>query len=138
MKAENTETDRDHEVRRGRALLEAGNFVAALDVAREALETWPDDAALLHTAILALASCGSTMAALAMFQASALARSDHEDHAALEARLLKDLAWRAGPATAREWLLKAAERYHEIHQRTKGTYSPVNAASLFALAGEES
>jgi class 3 adenylate cyclase/tetratricopeptide (TPR) repeat protein len=137
LKAGNTDVERDRAARRGRALLEAGNFVAALDVAREALEAWPDDAALLHTAILALASCGSTTAALAMFQASALARSDDEDHAALEARLLKDLAWRSGPERAGEWLLKAAERYHEIHQRTKGTYSAVNAASLFALAGEE-
>lgn len=131
------DADRQETARRGRALLEAGNFVAALDMAREALELWPDDAPLLHTAILAMASCGSTTAALSMYQASPLACSDNEDYAALGARLLKDLAWRSTAEKRRERMLQAAVRYHDIHQRTKGTYSAVNAASLFALAGEE-
>jgi class 3 adenylate cyclase len=34
-------------------------------------------------------------------------------------------------------MLEAAECYADIHRRTRGTYSAINAASLFALAGEE-
>jgi class 3 adenylate cyclase len=98
---------------------------------------WPDELALLHVAILALASCGSTTAALSMYQASPLASSDLEDYAALGARLLKDLAWRSKPESRRERLLEAAVRYHDIYRRAKGTYSAINAATLFALAGEE-
>jgi class 3 adenylate cyclase len=132
-----TDADRNEATRRGRTLLEVGNFVAALDIARQALEQWPDDAALLHTAILAMASCGSTTTALSMFHASALAHSDDEDHAALEARLLKDLAWHSPAKERNDRLLTAAARYHEIHLRSRGTYSAVNAASLFAIAAEE-
>jgi hypothetical protein len=81
-------------------LQRSGNFVAAFDLAQDALNRWPDSQALQHVSILALASCGSTQAALAAFRATSLAATANEDFLALEARLLKDLAFqgRASPS----------------------------------------
>lgn len=117
-------------------LQRTGNFVAAYDRAQEALQQWPDSQPLQHLSILALASCGSTKAALAAFRASSLASSENEDYLALEARLLKDLALRGSAAEAAGLLAEAAEAYERIAQRTGGSYTAQNAASLWALAGD--
>ena len=74
-------------------LQRTGNFVAAFDCAQEALRRFPESQALAYLSVLALASCGSTEAALEAFHATSLSASPHEDFAALEARLLKDLAF---------------------------------------------
>ena len=53
-------------------LQRTGNFVAAFDLAQDALRRWPGSQALEHVSILALASCGSTQAALDAFRATSL------------------------------------------------------------------
>jgi adenylate cyclase len=111
-----------------------GNFVAAFDLAQDALRRWPDSQALEHLSILALASCGSTGAALEAFRASALSAAPTEDFLALEARLLKDLAMN-GRATGAA-LAEAAAAYERVAQRTDGIYSRENAALLWMLAGD--
>ena len=112
-----------------------GNFVAAFDLAQEALRRWPDCHALEHLSILALASCGSTAAALDAFRATSLNANANEDFLALEARLLKDLAFQDRTHAAAS-LARAAEAYERIAQRTDGTYSRQNAALLWMLAGD--
>jgi class 3 adenylate cyclase len=116
-------------------LQRTGNFVAAFDLAQEALGRWPDSQALAHVSILALASCGSTEAALEAFRATSWSGSTNEDFLALEARLLKDLAFNGRPNSA-AMLLEAAEAYERIAQRTEGTYSRQNAALLWLLVGD--
>jgi hypothetical protein len=118
-------------------LQRSGNFVAAFDIAQEGLSLWPKSLPLQHIAILALASCGSTSAALAAYGASELRHSANEDFLALEARLLKDLAFGASGADAAPLLVQAAEAYERIALRTRGAYPAENAALLWALAGHE-
>jgi class 3 adenylate cyclase len=112
-----------------------GNFVAAFDLAQDALRRWPGSQALEHLSVLSLASCGSTQAALDAFRATSLSANANEDFLSLEARLLKDLAFRDG-ANAVALLRQAAEAYERIAQRTDGTYSRENAALLWILAGD--
>ena len=114
----------------------SGNFVAAYDIAEDALRRAPDSLPLQHLSILALASCGSTAAALAAYRASRLPASRHEDHLALEARLLKDLAFRADNAGNSALLAQAAQAYERIAERTGGSFTAQNAALLWMLAGE--
>lgn len=116
-------------------LQRTGNFVAAFDCAQEALRRFPESQALAYLSVLALASCGSTEAALEAFHATSLSASPHEDFAALEARLLKDLAF-SRRADADLLLTQAAQAYERAASRTDGTYSLQNAALLWALAGD--
>ena len=116
-------------------LQRTGNFVAAFDLAQDALRRWPGSQALEHVSILALASCGSTQAALDAFRATSLSINANEDFLALEARLLKDLAFNARMNTETT-LAEAAQAYERIAQRTGGTYSRQNAALLWMLAGD--
>ena len=112
-----------------------GNFVAAFDLAQDALHRWPDSQALEHVSILALASCGSTEAALDAFRATSLSANTSEDFLALEARLLKDLAL-SGRTNTEATLVQAADAYERVAQQTDGTYSRQNAALLWMLAGD--
>jgi class 3 adenylate cyclase len=114
-------------------LQRAGNFVAALDLAQDALRRWPASQALEYLWILAWASCGSTEPALDALRASSLSLNTDEDCLALEARLLKDLAF-SGPSDT--GLAEAAAAYERVAQRTGGTYSRQNAALLWMLAGD--
>jgi class 3 adenylate cyclase len=116
-------------------LQRTGNFVAAFDLAQDALLRWPQSQALEHLSILALASCGSTEAALDAFRATSLSANSNEDFLALEARLLKDLAF-SGRAHTEAMLAQAAQAYEQVAQRTEGTYSRQNAALLWLLAGD--
>ncbi len=119
-------------------LQRGGNFVAAFDVAQDGLNQWPRSLPLQHVAILALASCGSTNAALTAYRSSDLGNSAVEDFLALEARLLKDLAFQSSGADSAARLAEAALAYERIALRTHGTYPAQNAALLWALAGDES
>jgi class 3 adenylate cyclase/tetratricopeptide (TPR) repeat protein len=116
-------------------LQRTGNFVAAFDLAQDALRQRPNSQALEHLSILALASCGSTEAALEAFRASSLSANTNEDFQALEARLLKDLAFK-GRANTEAMLAEAAAAYERVAERTDGTYSLQNAALLWMLAGD--
>ena len=117
-------------------LQRTGNFVAALDLAEDSLRRWPASQALEYLWILALASCGSTQAALDALRASSLSLNLDEDCLALEARLLKDLAFSGCPDTGTR-LTEAAAAYERVAERTGGTYSRQNAALLWMLAGDQ-
>ena len=116
-------------------LQRTGNFVAALDLVQDSLRRWPASQPLEYLWILALASCGSTQAALDALRASSLSLNVDEDCLALEARLLKDLAFSGAPNTGAH-LTEAAAAYERVAQRTGGTYTRQNAALLWMLAGD--
>ena len=115
----------------------SGNFVAAFDLTQEGQSQWPESHALQHLSILALTSCGSTHAALASLRASTLAGTDNEDLLALEARLVKDLAFKSPDDDSQAQLVAAAEACERIAQRTGGNYTGQNAALLWMLAGAD-
>jgi class 3 adenylate cyclase len=117
-------------------LQRTGNFVAALDLAQDSLRRWPASQALEYLWILALASCGSTQAALDALRASSLSLNIDEDCLALEARLLKDRAFSGAPDAGSRPLTDAAAAYERVARRTGGTYSRQNAALLWMLAGD--
>jgi len=116
-------------------LQRSGNFVAAFDCAQEELLRRPDSQPLQHLSILALASCGSTHAALAAYRATSLSVTADEDYLALEARLLKDLAFQGPGDSGEALLIQAATAYERIAERTGGTFTTQNAALLWTLAG---
>jgi hypothetical protein len=131
-----TETDESAALATAWRLQRSGNFVAAFDVSQEALRSRPDSAPLQHVSILALASCGSTAAALQAYRATALATSANEDYLALEGRLLKDLALQSPHADNQRGLVEAAQAYERVAQVTGGNFTAQNAALLWMLAGE--
>ncbi len=131
-----TEADESAALATAWKLQRSGNFVSAFDVSQEALRSRPDSAPLQHLSILALASCGSTTAALQAYRATALAASSHEDHLALEGRLLKDLAFQSPHPDNRSALIEAAQAYERVARITGGTFTAQNAALLWLLAGD--
>ncbi len=116
-----------------------GELFKAYDVATQGLAMFPRDLWLKHRAVLCLARAGATELACRRYQEYELAaaEADHEDIAALGARLLKDQAFAAiDEAERRRACGVAAQRYARIHQRTRGYYPGINAATLCLLAGD--
>ncbi|HUZ71748.1 MAG TPA: adenylate/guanylate cyclase domain-containing protein [Stellaceae bacterium] len=117
----------------------AGELFKAYDIATQGLAMVPHDLWLRHRAVLCLARAGATELACRQYDAYGLAaaEADHEDIAALRARLLKDQALATlDEADRRRAFGVAAERYGEIYRRTRGYYPGINAATLRLLAGD--
>ena len=130
---------------RSRAHSGAGDHLLAYDVALRGVAEHPDDLALKHAAVLALARSGAAQRARERYSELGLDRvargeaepSLYTDIAALGARIAKDLALAAGAARRGALLREAAGRYRRIFEETGDYYPGVNAASLFLLAGHE-
>ncbi|MEA2496438.1 MAG: hypothetical protein QOJ29_4349 [Thermoleophilaceae bacterium] len=108
-----------------------GELLTAFDLAERGLSEEPNDLWLKHRAVLALARAGSTGEAARRFRDYGLAGVEHEDVAALEARIAKDEALAAGSGFG-----PAAALYESIFRNTGGYYPAVNAATLRLLGGE--
>ncbi|QQS10843.1 MAG: hypothetical protein IPK81_14535 [Rhodospirillales bacterium] len=120
-----------------RTLEAAGLFLSAYDRAMAALAAGADDDRLRHRAVLALARGGATRPALALFRQFGLRGHAETDIAALEGRLLKDLALRAGPARIQPLAARAAAAYTRVWRRDPAApYPAINAASMSLLAGD--
>jgi tetratricopeptide (TPR) repeat protein len=125
-------------------LLGRAEYLAAYDEAARALEDAPSDIVLQHLAILALARAGATEQAAQRFIRDGLARRVRmlepalaEDILALEARIAKDRAL-TGPSENLQALSEvAAASYERVHRRFGRTYTAVNAATMWMLAGNE-
>jgi class 3 adenylate cyclase len=117
-------------------LQQTGNFVAAFDLAQAALYDRPHSDALEHASILALASCGSTDAAMTALRASRLRDTAHEDFSVLEARLLTDLAFRKSGTNPAALLVLAAKAHERVAERTHAMTAAKDAALLWTLAGD--
>jgi hypothetical protein len=113
-----------------------GELLAAFDLARRGLGEHPDDVALKHRAVLALARAGATDQAARRFVEYGLATVDDEDVAALRARIAKDAALSMTGAERRAGAIRAAELYAAIHARTAGYYPAINAATLSLIGGD--
>ena len=114
-----------------------GEFFLAYDTARHGLLEHPDDLALRHRAVLALARSGATEQAQALYREFGLEGRQEQDIPELEARLLKDVALAAPDGPDRVRLLRAAAAKYEATYRRTGHYYPgINVANLLLLAGE--
>ena len=113
-----------------------GELLAAFDLAERGLDDHPDDLALKHRAVLALARAGATVEAARRFEQYGLADVPEEDIAALRARIAKDTALATSGAERRRLAARAAELYGGIAARTGGYYTAINAATLWLIAGD--
>lgn len=113
-----------------------GELLTAFDLAERGLAEHPDDLALKHRAVLALARAGATAQAAERFLEYGLAEVKDEDVASLRARIAKDAAVGARGDERRRRAGRAAELYAAVHARTGGYYPAINAATLWLLAGE--
>jgi len=113
-----------------------GELLAAFDAADRGLAEHPEDLALKHRAVLALARAGATEEAARRFAEYGLSEVHYEDVAALRARIAKDVALAENvPDTRRRRAERAAELYAEVFERTGGYYPAINAATLWLVAG---
>ncbi|NKF23633.1 tetratricopeptide repeat-containing protein [Solimonas marina] len=125
-----TEVLRDAELAR-----RAGNELQCHDIVNQAMRAGLRAPRLDYLRIQALANTGNVRAALDCYRALDL-RDDEidEDWLALHGRLQKDLALQnAADPTA---FARAADAYAEAHALHNGSYSAINAASMYLLAGE--
>jgi class 3 adenylate cyclase len=116
-----------------------GTLFKAHDLAMQGLAEFPDAIWLRHRAVLCLARAGANELARKKFNELGLAAAEgeHDDIAALDARLLKDEALAATGAERRRKATVAADRYEAIYARTRNYYPGINAATLRLVAGEE-
>jgi len=114
-----------------------GEFFRAYDAARQGLAQHPEDLALRHRAVLALARSGATKHAQALYRELGLGGCREKDIPELEARLLKDVALAAPDGPERvPLLLAAAEKYEDCYRRSGSYYPGINVANLRLLAGQ--
>ncbi|HKM72072.1 MAG TPA: TRAFs-binding domain-containing protein [Stellaceae bacterium] len=135
--------DDDSWLEQARSHAAAGDHLLAYDLAMRGLDEHPQDPALKHAAVLALARSGATAKAserylefgLGDVPRTGISASLYTDIASLGARIAKDLALAASTENRRELLTEAATRYHKIFDETGDYYPGVNAATLALLAG---
>ena len=136
---------RDEALGELRTLVGRGEYLTAYDRATGALETFSDDLEVNYLAILALVRSGAHATALTQldqrFTDASLGRADVpakllEDIAALRARIAKDRAL-ATPVDHRAPAAAiAAGAYEAVFDRFGRSYSCINAATLWLLAGD--
>jgi len=129
--------DRDSWLNEAQSRAAAGDHLLAYDVASRGLEQYPQDPALKHAAVLALARSGAPAKAGERYLELGLgnvSRADvsatlYTDIKSLDARIAKDLALAAGSEHRQHFLAVAAHRYREIFDETGDYYPGVNAAT---------
>jgi hypothetical protein len=116
--------------------------ISTYDATVAALTQSPNDPALQHRAVLALARAGSLDFAWAEYRRYGLdgvtAHPDAtllEDIMGLGARLLKDLFLASSGKEAKDYALQSAEKYEAAFKLTKGFYSGINAATMALMGG---
>ncbi len=125
------------------AVQRAGDYLKEYDLAQAALELHPQEEYFQHCSVLALSRCNAKQRALDAFYAYKLHKSQDEYVRALEARILKDLAFQNlsddGVLTDADKnnLHAAAATYQRAFARSGGHYAAINAATLYQLAGAE-
>lgn len=110
-----------------------GDYLREYDLAQAALEFSPNDEFFQYCSVLALARCNAKQRALDSFYSYKLHLSGSEYVRALEARILKDLAFLN---LDKETFSAAAITYHQEFIKTGGHYSAINAATLYLLSGD--
>ncbi len=124
------------------AVQRAGDYLKEYDLAQEALEQNPGDEYFQYCSVLALSRCNAKQRALDSFYSYKLHLSGDEYVRALEARILKDLAFQSlekdepFKSYNTEKFYTAAVTYLREFGSTGGHYSAVNAATLYLFAGD--
>lgn len=119
-----------------------GDYLREYDLAQAALELSPDDEFFQYCSVLALARCNAKQRALDSFYSYKLHLSNSEYVRALEARILKDLAFLSMDKEKpflnldKEKFSAAAVTYLQEFIKTGGHYSAINAATLYLFAGD--
>lgn len=112
-----------------------GEVLAAHEIAYDAALAFPDSPLLKYLAIRTLARTGGTSEALKLYADWRLDRDPDEDARALKGRLAKDSALRhRGPARLARFA-EAAQAYEDAYRATGGSFTGVNAAAMWFLAG---
>ena len=135
---------REDVLARIRNALSRGEYLLAFDLADVAARAAPDDVLLQYYAVLALARAGATHRASEALATMGpldeeLNQSDAglaEDVTALAARLAKDRALSVDGSERVAIAKEAAALYEAVFVRTQRPFSCINAASLWALAGD--
>lgn len=124
--------------------MDRGEYLVAFDLATEALTVYPADLPLQYQMILALARAGATNQALEALESSRLEERSgtadvalQEDVAALRARLSKDQALAVSGAERAARAVVAAGLYEAIYRRLHRSYTCINAATMWLIAGDE-
>jgi len=115
----------------------AGYYFKAFDEAMTTLSKYPDDVGLKHVAVLSLLRGGTLEAAEKLFDDFNLANETHEDILALSGRLVKGQIEELGARAGLDLYTKAAMLYEKTYELARGSYSGVNAASLWYMAGDK-
>jgi hypothetical protein len=133
----------DEWLARIRADMTRGEYLLAFDQATAAVEAHPGDVELRYLAVLALARAGAIEKAVATLESwdleAAVAHSSpelREDVAALRARLAKDRALAVRGEHRQDRAREAAERYEGIYRQLGRSYSCINAATMWLVAGD--
>src|ERR1039457_1390397 len=124
--------------------MDRGEYLTAFDLATEAVGVYPADLPLQYQMILALARAGATNQALQALESSRLEERSgtadvalQEDIAALRARLARDQALAVtGPERAVRAAV-AAGLYESMYRRLHRSYTCINAATMWLVAGDE-
>src|SRR5437868_13902299 len=116
------------------AAMGRGDLFTAHDLARAGVEAGSQDERFRYLQVLALARMGDLAQARERYDNYGLSDSPNVDVASLGARLLKDAAFATHVPDAGS-LLRAAEAYRTIYERTGDAFPGVNAATLFLLSG---
>ncbi|MEL7453505.1 MAG: TRAFs-binding domain-containing protein, partial [Pseudomonadota bacterium] len=112
--------------------------LAVYEAAEDAIASGDQAAGHRKAAVLALARGGALDLALSRFDEYDLHKLvDDEDALALHGRLLKDKALAATGETRKRLMIDSADAYLRAFKLTGGSYSGINAASLFCMAGRE-
>ncbi len=120
-----------------------GEFVAAADHAETALEeldgalTDAEAARLQYLLVRALARMGVAERAFELYEQFDIGRHADEDCRALMGRILKEQALEAPARDRSAKMRKAASAYEAAYDEFGTSYTAVNAATLFSLAGDE-
>jgi hypothetical protein len=113
-----------------------GELLTAFDLAERGLVEHPEDVRMRYHAVLVLARTGSTAQAMQRFVEFDLASVDSEDTAAMEARLIKDMALGSTGENRVRLAREASLAYWRIRDRTNGYFPAINAATLALVAGD--
>lgn len=126
-----------------RRLVGRTEYLAAFDAAERALAEHADDPVLEHLAVLCLARAGATDTAdERLLRSGLLDRTGDlddalaEDVLALEARIAKDRSLASPLADRTRLAAHAATLYEAVFERFRRTYTGVNAATMWSVAGD--
>ncbi|MBU0542007.1 MAG: adenylate/guanylate cyclase domain-containing protein [Gammaproteobacteria bacterium] len=121
-------------------MISKGEFFKAYDTAMQALDGSPDNTALQHRALLALANAGAYRLALTQFDSMGLHHSQDLDVQCLLARLHKDMGFAQKGNAAKASFLMASQLYEQAwrtHSDSPQAYYPaINAAACAAFSSE--